>query len=365
MIQTSLGSSDEIFELLFSIEDSKSSVISSESQNDTDSRVTAQSEVPGNVHALSTSVDHTVRSFDNSCTTSWSSLKSIGGSTNVSPTSTTRRRHSSFSVSESQEDHFSQPIPDLCVFVKTLDVDVRVSDTVFDIMGLQETRKKYKLHVSSSTGELSATRSVVCLEDLIDSSQGPVLSRKERISLALRLSHVVLQFYSTPWIDGCWTWRDFCVVKDEEKRDALQLFVTQRFYSTRNSSMNSQDRDKMISAFWKCIGEPILTRLGFALIELALGKRLAEMRDLNSSTTDDPDMLDMITAQTLLKSGQVESQEGQSYEDVVRACLYHQFLSRSVVRDLNSTESNFQNDVERCIIAPLHSIWIDSWGTKH
>jgi hypothetical protein len=354
-----------MFELLFSIEDTEGSIISSESRDDKDCMTTTQPGEFDKPQIVNDTTDQVVGSCDSFCATSWSSIKSIGESTNISPTSFSRRRHSSFSVCESQEDLAGQPILDLCFFVKTLNVNVRVSDTVFGILGLQETQKKYKLHVTSSAGDISTTRRVVCLEDLIDCSHDPPLSRKDRIGLALRLSHAVLQFYSTPWIDGCWTWRDFCVMKDDEKRDDLQLFVTHRFYSTLDHSANSQDRDRMISAFWECIGEPILTRLGFALIELALGKRLADMRDPTSSSSEDPDILDMCTAKRLLESGQVERQEGQSYEDVVRACLKHQFVSKSVVRDLKSEEPNFQDDVKRCIIAPLHSIWIESWGTKH
>lgn len=365
MVQSSLGPSDHVFELLFSIEDTEGSIISSESRDDTGRMITTLPGELDKLHLVNDTNDQVVGSFDSFCSTSWSSMKSIGGSTNFSPTSISRRRHSSFSVCESQEDVAGQPIPDLCVFVKTLKVDVRVSDTVFGILGLQETKKKYKLHVTSLTGDISTSRSVVCLEDLIDCSHGPPLSRKERIGLALRLSHAVLQFYSTPWIDGCWTWRDFCVMKDDEKRDDLQLFVTQRFYSTLNPSANSQDRDRMISDFWKCIGEPILTRLGFALIELALGKRLADLRDPTTSCSEDPDILDMYTAKRLLQSGQIELQEGQPYEDVVRACLKHQFVSKSGVRYLDSEKPNFQDDVKRCILAPLHSIWIESWGTKH
>ncbi len=155
------------------------------------------------------------------------------------------------------------------------------------------------------------------------------------------------------------------MMKDDENGDDPQLFITQRFYSKLNPSANSPDRDRMISAFWECIGEPILTRLGFALIELALGKRLADMRDPATSSSVDPDILDMRTAGRLLQSGQVERQEGQLYEDVVRACLKHQFVSKSVVRDLDSEKPNFQDNVKECILAPLHTIWIESWGTKH
>lgn len=103
------------------------------------------------------------------------------------------------------------------------------------------------------------------------------VSRRERMNLALSLSLAILQFYKTPWIDMWWTWKNFCVLKG----DKSQIFVTKRFYSSHSSlSLKTKTvaHSPSTSAFWELVGEPVLTRLGFALVELALEKRLSELR---------------------------------------------------------------------------------------
>ena len=199
------------------------------------------------------------------------------------------------------------------------------------------------------------------------------------MGLALRLSHAVLQFYSTPWIDENWTWRSFAFAKEGEsldgKYDTSQLFVARNFYSATKLAEDSDSSDEAAQVVlpykWD---EPILTRLGFALIELALGARFSDLRARNlpvlktlvppnlNNDWMNAEILDRETARLFLESGIIRREEGQAYEDAVKACLKHQYVHESIVRGLKSDGPSFQEDVEHCILAPLYNIWEKSWG---
>ena len=266
-----------------------------------------------------------------------------------------RSRRVSISQCDDNHDRAQQsPIPDLCIFAKSFDHGVCTPDRQIGILSLKE--KQYQLQTPTTLHVVP--QNVEYLDQLL-ADQHFLLSRKERICLALSLSHAVLSFYSTPWIEACWTWNDFCI--DRENKG--QLFAARKFYSSHSRGLVPECRGPLTSDLWAIRGEPTLTRLGFALIELALGKRLAELRSHHQFQSSDPDTLDFLTAKTLVDSGWVMRAESLVYEDVVQACLRHQFISRSEVIGLDSSRSNFQENAEESIIVPLHTIVMASWGT--
>ncbi len=147
------------------------------------------------------------------------------------------------------------------------------------------------------------------------------------------------------------------------KPDESHLFVTQKFYSASSSSVTRKlNSSTLLTGIWFGIGEPILTRLGYALIELALCKRLSDLRDKSLGDNMDPDLADYFTAMNILKSGIIGHEEGKGYETVVRVCLEHQFIGRSGKKTLDSRDPSFHKDVEECVIAPLHCMWTENWG---
>jgi hypothetical protein len=207
----------------------------------------------------------------------------------------------------------------------------------------------------------SSDRNVVCLEDCLVPYETWQLTRQKRMDLALSLCLAILQFHSTPWIGKWWTWKDFCMLKDDNK----QVFVTGKFYSTqRPLTPTAKNLAHSVSAslFWACFGEPILTRLGFALIELALGKRLSQLRPSNVDPNGDQDMLDTITAKQVLKDGTVLEEAGQCYHDAVKACLDHCVIMPSGPKTLDSEDPNFQQDLERFVVGPIRDFHMTTWG---
>ncbi|KAL9609699.1 MAG: hypothetical protein Q9167_005549 [Letrouitia subvulpina] len=288
-------------------------------------------------------------------TRSWSQI-TIGSAT----VSGTRRVSISECDNNSNHNHNhnskqQKPIHDLCKFTKTIESEDHLSEPPVGVIRLKE--KQYQLQIPTTLQGISA-QDIKCLDHLL-ADQHFLLSRKERIGLALSLSHAILSIYSTPWIETCWTWKDFCIDRENEG----QLFATRKFYSSQRNGSTSTSCASLVSEFWTIHGEPILTRLGFALVELALGKRLAELRSNHKYQSLDPDTLDYLTAQNLVNSGLVMRAESRAYEDVVRACLRHQFIRSSEVIGLDSSRPNFQENAEQAIIEPLDMIVTASWGT--
>lgn len=263
------------------------------------------------------------------------------------------------SLSKSDGIEPNNLIEDLCAFIKNLaEAEVKSAPpSCLGILGLKE--KRYAVNVTSLDGDLEEDpKSFVCLEDYLSPNQSWNLSRQKRMDLALSLSLAILQFVSTQWVDKWWSFRDFCMLKG----DKSQIFVTKKFYSTQLGAAKFDEpvHSPQMSMFWDCIGEPILTRLGFALVELALGKRLSDLRAPGSDPNLN-DMLDLTAARKLVNEGQVLEEAGQCYHNAVQACLTHQIMTAEGVKGLNSQHAKFQADLENFVVAPVREFYLASW----
>jgi hypothetical protein len=264
------------------------------------------------------------------------------------------------------ECHSDRPeiIRDLCDKVKTLSENSlpRPATTIGVLRSRK--RKRYSLKTRQAL-ENPPSWDMISLEDLFSSNQSR-LSRKDRIVLALRLSHAVLSFYSTPWISQSWSWRDFSMTRAEKSQADCQLFVSHDFYSTEQAIGEAEEERPRTSDFLQTyIGEPSLTRLGFALTELAFGKRLAELRTEKEQQIQDPEMQDYSTVKRILDEGLIRDEENEQYEDIVRVCLTHRFRSKELhLRILSSEEPSFQADAEQLVVAPLYEAWAREWPSS-
>jgi hypothetical protein len=87
------------------------------------------------------------------------------------------------------------------------------------------------------------------------------------------------------------------------------------------------------------------------------------MRDATVDPNSDPDAQDYWTAIRLLNTGRIMREEGEGYENVVRACIEHQFRDpHYTMKYLDSRSSTFHADVEACVLKPLHCMWKEPWG---
>jgi len=274
-------------------------------------------------------------------------------SSTVEVTESKLRENCAVSIYECNDDD-NETIPDLCNFVETF--DERVHDvTTYGKGRLKSKEKSYSLNAASFRESIAEAHKMVSLEELTSK-----LERSDRMGLAVRLTYAIIQYHSTGWIDSSWTWKNFSVTSNDGiTGDKSQLFISQRFYSNSDST---SARNKMWSG-WLAVGEPVLTRLGFALIELALGKRLSELKDSSIDINSNQDAQDYWTACRVLDTGRVRRAESIAYELVVKACLRHDFEdSHHNLRRLDSRDQTFEKDVEQCVLKPLHCIWKEQWG---
>lgn len=209
---------------------------------------------------------------------------------------------------------------------------------------------------------------VECLEDRI---QGLGKSKKKRDEIAQNLAFAVIQFASTHWIDSSWTWRSFSV-REDEVTGLQQLFVTRRIVpdrEARNPALIARQ-----SRFWRLLTrEPVLVRLGFALIELALARRLPELRaegfgsealaELAEGEASE-DEKDYLTALAVMESRELKENCSLEYQGVVDACLTCQVAMESSYLSLTSRASSFQDDVDMHIVQPLRHSFEKIWGTS-
>ncbi|CZR52362.1 uncharacterized protein PAC_02239 [Phialocephala subalpina] len=258
-------------------------------------------------------------------------------------------------------------IEDLCKTVRALDAP---GDLEHERIGVLSSRDKiYELRRTMTGQETSSFEETIDLDDLLASYQD-TLFRNYRFGLALRLSYAVLQFYSTPWIEPNWSWKDFTIAMNGDRpQKGDPLFITHNFYSTRRQVAKSEAARSF--GFWAGVGEETLTRLGFALIELGLGRRLSELRQDGSIQADprmvmttDQDILDFWTAEGVLDSGLLFQEQGEDYEEVVRVLIKHEFEENCEKKLLSSRKPSFYRDVERLVITPLYGLWTDSWGRR-
>jgi hypothetical protein len=258
-------------------------------------------------------------------------------------------------------------IDDLCTFIKNLGETSPVMSpaTCLGLVRLEE--KKYAEKVTPGANDAPQEShsqdggGVVCLDDYLAPNHSWELTRQKRMALALSLSLTILQFYPTPWISTVWTWKDFSMVRGERSK----IFVTKKFFSASHNAEEgaSQPLPYETSPFWACFGEPVLTRLGCRLVELAIGKRLSDYRQPQKlDTAEDPDMLDLWTAQKVVESGLVFQEAGECYNNAVQACLTHQVMLPEGVKGLNSKHDNFQLDLEQFVVAPIRDFYAASWG---
>lgn len=183
---------------------------------------------------------------------------------------------------------------------------------------------------------------------------------RKRVEIAQNLAFAVVQFWSTHWIDEFWTWRNFSVRDDAQ---GPQLFITRRILPDQAEQSPTRTPDK----FWRFIGEPMLVRLGFALVELALGQRLSEWRLKNGEdeTKEEftEDEKDYFTAQRVLDSKVLEDDLGRTYQTVVEACMRCEVPRDGAFVTLTRRAPTFQQDVDLHVVQPLQHYFETTWGT--
>lgn len=259
----------------------------------------------------------------------------------------------------------AEQIVDLCKKLRSLDTSESGQQDSKSIGALPTVgTDTYELVVDQSE-QVSSMQNITTLEDIFTSTQCK-LARRVRIELAVRLTTAVLQLCLTPWITSSWSWGDFSMTRLQGRQlDDLTLFVTHQFYSQYRGRSMSANSDRSESGHLRLTpGEPALTRLGFALIELAFGKRLASMEGQFQNIGGDPYYRDLAIAATLMSSGSILHEEGHQYHQAVLTCLKQEVQTQDGYskKSLSFKDPIFQQDAANAILKPLVALWADYGG---
>ena len=175
-------------------------------------------------------------------------------------------------------------------------------------------------------------------------ASGSVLSRADRLSLALTIASSVLQLYKTPWLRENWSKHDILINEAGNDSYREQAHVSGTFSTSTPEEITQQ---KMVFQF---VRNETLFALGIVLIELCLGQALESMRSPEDplDANQKPNVLtDLSTSERLLKS--VYSEAGTRYGDAVRRCIYCEFDQRRTTLD----DDDFRQAVYDGVVAPL------------
>jgi hypothetical protein len=259
------------------------------------------------------------------------------------------------------------PIADLCQWIKIVGSTSPPNSPTTDCQGvLGKDGKKYTASTPRVNADSVNTPTVMSMDDCLSGCDNYGISRRTRLNLALDLASAIVKFYQTSWIERAWTWRNFSMMKAES---TLDLVITRRFWS---SEAPVQSLAPAPSKFWHCLRDkdPMLVRLGFALIELAMGKRLSDLRLLldgqkevkEAENEAMKDMEDYNTALDLVEKNIIGDEVGVAYQRVVAACLECKVLGDDGTKLLRSSSNSFEDDVEKFIVGPLRQYYINTWG---
>lgn len=224
-----------------------------------------------------------------------------------------------------------------------------------DCIGFLECQKQYVLAVNVARRKTltdgEQRQNIASLRQVILShgtSTLPVLSRAERLFIALTVATAVLELHHTPWLRERWTLDDILIHinSGEDLRD--RVYVSKDFPEPFDFQLAKQDEDH------PGVRNVTLFALGIVLIELCLGQTLESMRN-QYDPLESNGRVNIVTQwatanRMMLK---VAGEAGNRYGDAVRRCLYCEFDQS----DTNLHNDRFREAVYQGVVVPLKEIF--------
>ena len=252
-------------------------------------------------------------------------------------------------VHSSQEaaiDNDCELIADMC---STLCKSHEPKKVIGFLVDEEDDKHKHYLYRAHTTIGPETRSKSLC--DLLSRSergpQGALLSRNDRLRIAVTLASSVLQLDGTSWLQPQWSSKDICF--HEKNSQASSPSYSYPYMCWKRCMTADIVPDSLDSLFRRShvIRNEVLFALGLTLIELCFGNTIAEMHDPDDGDPNEADT-EMRLAHRLCNS--VYSEMGTSYGDVVRRCLYQPFD----VRDMSLDNEELQQRVFDDIVTPLN-----------
>jgi hypothetical protein len=217
-------------------------------------------------------------------------------------------------------------------------------------------QKPFQLFVRESR----AGKPTIGIEDMLK-RRGSVIDQKKRIELAFRLSFALLVLSSTKSAQQSPGWVDWTVGFDAAEGDELSTFIIRPWPCLEIESNGEESLPR--TTFPVLNREPVLIRLGICLIELALGRTLADIRSDDHNLWSehenggfDLESLNLLTAKRLLSSRRIRQEVSKGFEGVVIACIDQQYreLKGARIMTFNIVDSFFLERATVAILLPLY-----------
>ena len=185
-------------------------------------------------------------------------------------------------------------------------------------------------------------------------SKQSVLSKRNRVQLALMLAWGVLQISPTSWLKGKWTKDNIFLVIDDSGKPLP--YVSHRFETSRRKLVRSSTLSPAaVDQVGEWVSNTSLFALGVFLLEMCFNKPIEDLatakeKDKNGDASD---YTPILTAKRLSRLAQDEL--GICYAQAVNACLNFPNLEMDAEgKPVNFPE--FAKIVMRDIISPLKTV---------
>ncbi|KAK4167893.1 hypothetical protein QBC43DRAFT_310437 [Cladorrhinum sp. PSN259] len=261
-------------------------------------------------------------------------------------------------------------IKDICSLTRDASTGTTSTDPRGLVFGTPTNNKTYRMQLNKLEPASSDTSRILFFPDLIQRST--TISPKDRFELALRLSLALVQLCQTPWVTKSWSSADVCILSYNknllEERLIPYKFPTVYILheiSSRNTTSSSIIKSPLSQQIQRPIDlfddEPILTKLGIALIELAFGRSLKDIQldcfPPGIPAIHDEDLANMCIARTLLDRGLVRNYATAAYEQAVSVCIKRQYIDwEGVPRSLLSGHESFVSGFYDAVLGPLAEV---------
>ncbi|KAH8682293.1 hypothetical protein BX600DRAFT_39658 [Xylariales sp. PMI_506] len=204
--------------------------------------------------------------------------------------------------------------------------------------------------------QIQAPPNSVSFEELL-SGRAIAVDQKRRMELAFQLSSSVILLWTSHWLEVARYWKDWTAsFSIDEDGDVCNIFLSPK---SRPINPATRLRPEPMSVLTR---EPILTRLGLRLIELAFGRTLSELKREDGSMAQteeeqrDQDVSDLLVAKRLLALRRICAEFGPNFESVVNICINQQYreYKGASIKELSFGDQSFLESAAVTILLPLY-----------
>ena len=209
---------------------------------------------------------------------------------------------------------------------------------------------KYHVYAASDAG----AHKDICtkrLDHVLRYGQGGlkqfVLSRLDRLHLAVTLASSLLQLDSTPWLQGQWRSSDILLLVNGNGVVRSQKVVYP--YISQTDSTAGGIKGKAVNSIQlraHLVRSEVLYALAQLLVELCFGMSLSKKFDPQDLDPEGrQEITEMNILRRLLDQCDIDNEIGKWYGDVVWTCLYCPFKKREIDFDDEETVSAVYEDI--------------------